>query len=223
MESDSCVALVTGAGRGIGLELCRQLQKQGQNVIAVTNGDGAAPRELGVEVVAGIDLTEDQGRRSVLEALRDRKVGLLVNSAGIVEPNDLAGLDEASVMKQFQINALAPILLARELLPHLYMGTKLVFLTSRMGSIGDNTSGGHYGYRASKAALNVMLKSLSVDLKPLEVCVGIIHPGLVQTRMTGFTGRSAEVAVQEILQRISELDLEKSGIFFHADGSVLPW
>jgi NAD(P)-dependent dehydrogenase (short-subunit alcohol dehydrogenase family) len=96
-------------------------------------------------------------------------------------------------------------------------------MTSRMGSIADNTSGGSYGYRMSKVALCMAGKSLAYDLLPQGIAVGILHPGLVQTRMTGFTGITAETAVRGLLARIDELTLDNSGTFWHSNGEVLPW
>jgi NAD(P)-dependent dehydrogenase (short-subunit alcohol dehydrogenase family) len=96
-------------------------------------------------------------------------------------------------------------------------------MTSRMGSIGDNTSGSSYGYRMSKAALSMAGKSLSHDLKPKGIAVAILHPGLVSTRMTGFSGISPKESVTNLLQRINDLTLETSGTFWHANGEILPW
>ena len=98
-------------------------------------------------------------------------------------------------------------------------------MTSRMGSIGDNTSGSSYGYRMSKVALSMAGKSLSHDLKPRGIPVAILHPGLVQTRMTNFTasGITPEVSVRGLLMRIDELTLDNTGTFWHSNGEVLPW
>jgi len=97
-------------------------------------------------------------------------------------------------------------------------------MTSRMGSIEDNTSGGYYGYRMSKAALSMAGKSLAEDLKPHNIAVGILHPGMVRTRMTDFSGITAAESVQGLLQRIAELNLDNSGTFWHGvKGDVLPW
>ena len=104
-------------------------------------------------------------------------------------------------------------------------GAKLALITSRMGSIDDNTSGGSYGYRMSKVALNIAGRSLSIDLKPRGISVAILHPGLVSTRMINFNpkGISPEKAVIGLLARIDELELEASGTFWHSSGQQLPW
>jgi len=110
------------------------------------------------------------------------------------------------------------------LLPHLKSGSKIANITSRMGSIEDNTSGAYYGYRASKAALNALGKSLAIDLKPKGIAVAQLHPGFVQTRMVGFNGDiSPEKAASGLCQRIEELNIENSGGFWHSNGESLPW
>ena len=92
-----------------------------------------------------------------------------------------------------------------------------------MGSIDDNTSGGSYGYRMSKVALSMAGKSLSEDLKSKHIPVAILHPGLVQTRMTGFSGITTEESVKGLLARIDELNMENTGSFWHSNGEILPW
>jgi NAD(P)-dependent dehydrogenase (short-subunit alcohol dehydrogenase family) len=127
------------------------------------------------------------------------------------------------VLRQFEVNALAPLLLARALLPHLGAGSKLALISSRMGSIDDNGSGGYYGYRMSKVALNMAGRSLAIDLRPRGIAVAILHPGMVATRMVGFTGIPPEEAARGLLARINELSPATSGQFFHANGELLPW
>jgi NAD(P)-dependent dehydrogenase (short-subunit alcohol dehydrogenase family) len=123
------------------------------------------------------------------------------------------------------VNALAPLLLVRALLDHLPRGAKVALMTSRMGSIDDNSSGGSYGYRMSKVALNIAAKSLAIDLQPRGIAVAILHPGLVRTRMIGFNpqGISPEQSVRGLLARINAVNLNTSGTFWHANGDVLPW
>ena len=134
-------------------------------------------------------------------------------------------MDFGAIRWQFEVNALAPLLLARALTPLMPEGSKLVLMTSRMGSIEDNSSGGSYGYRMSKVALNIAGKSLAVDLRSRGIAVAILHPGLVKTRMVQFNpnGISPEDSVRGLIARIDELTLNNSGSFLHANGSVLPW
>ncbi|HIK44393.1 MAG TPA: SDR family oxidoreductase [Leptolyngbyaceae cyanobacterium M65_K2018_010] len=217
--------LITGANRGIGLEYCRQLQQRGATVIAVCRQSSADLDGLGVTVLSGIDLTQDNAVADLVHRLQGAPLDGLINNAGILESVSLDHLHLDSIRRQFEVNALAPLRLTQALLPNLKAGSKVVLMTSRMGSIGDNTSGGSYGYRMSKVALSMAGKSLAHDLKPRGIAVAILHPGLVQTRMTGFTanGISPEVSVQGLLARIDELNLENTGTFWHAQGEVLPW
>ena len=128
-------------------------------------------------------------------------------------------------MRQFEINALSPIFMTQSLKHLLKRSSKVAFITSRMGSIGDNSSGSSYGYRMSKVALSMGAKSLSLDLLKEEIYVAILHPGLVSTRMTGFTrnGITTEESANGILKRIDSLNKNNSGTFWHANGQVLPW
>jgi NAD(P)-dependent dehydrogenase (short-subunit alcohol dehydrogenase family) len=217
--------LITGANRGIGLEYCRQLKARGDNVIAVCRSTSAELEDLGIAVETGVDLTSDESVANLVKRLKDRSIDVLINNAGILERVSLENLDFNSIRQQFEVNALGTLRLTHSLLPHLRSGSKIIIMTSRMGSIDDNTSGGSYGYRMSKVALSMAGKSLSVDLKPRGIAVAILHPGLVQTRMTGFTdsGITPERSVKGLLARINELNLENTGTFWHSNGEILPW
>lgn len=217
--------LVTGANRGIGLETCRQLQARGDQVVAVCRTASAELEALGVRVEAGVDLVQESGLTALLERLQGLPLDLLILNAGILESMSLETLNADSIRRQFEVNALAPLRLVQALLGQLHSGSKLVMITSRMGSIEDNTSGGSYGYRMSKVALNMAGRSLALDLQPRGIAVAILHPGLVRTRMVNFNpeGISPEQAVQGLLQRIDGLSLQTSGTFWHANGEVLPW
>lgn len=217
--------LVTGANRGIGYEYCRQLQQRGDSVIAVCRTATDELKALGVRLEEGIDITSDASVADLHKRLRETEIDVLINNAGIIKRVTLEHLDFDSIREQFEVNALGALRVTQVLLPHLKSGAKVVLMTSRMGSIADNTSGSSYGYRMSKVALSMAGKSLSHDLKPLGIAVAILHPGLVQTRMTNFTanGITPEAAVQGLLARIDELTLENTGTFWHSNGEVLPW
>jgi NAD(P)-dependent dehydrogenase (short-subunit alcohol dehydrogenase family) len=137
----------------------------------------------------------------------------------------LAGADAgASIRDQFEINALAPLQLAAALRPRLARGARIGFLTSRMGSITDNSSGGYYGYRMSKAALNAGARSLAIDLAAQDARVFILHPGFVRTGMTGGRGEITPAqAAAGLIERMDTLTAANSGSFWHANGSPLPW
>ncbi len=215
--------LVTGASGGIGCELCGQIQTAGATAIAVCRKSAEDLDRLGVRVESGIDITTDRSVADLARRLQGVRIDVLINNAGIMERNSLDRLDFDSIRHQFEVNAIGALRLTEALLPNLQAGSKIVLITSRMGSIDDNTSGGSYGYRMSKVALSMAGKSLSIDLRSRQISVAIIHPGLVSTAMTGFSGIPAAESVRGILQRIDTLNLANSGTFWHANGEVLPW
>lgn len=217
--------LVTGANRGIGLEYCRQLQQRGDQVIAVCRQSSPELDVIDVEIESGVDLTNEANRANLVRRLAGRSLDTVILNAGLLVSMGLDDLDPEAIRRQFEVNALAPLLLARSLVPLMPWGSRLALMTSRMGSIDDNSSGGSYGYRMSKVALNIAGKSLAVDLKPDGIAVAILHPGLVRTRMIQFNPRgvSPEESVRGLLTRIDGLTLDNSGTFWHANGDVLPW
>ena len=217
--------LITGANRGIGLELVRQLKNRGEDVIATCRSTSSELNTLSVRVEKGIDITSGDSVVKLREKLNDIKIDVLIQNAGIAEFNSLSNLDPHSIVHQFEVNALSPLCCVQSMLSKLSDSAKIALISSRMGSIDDNNSGGSYGYRMSKVALCMAGKSLSVDLKPRGISVAILHPGLVSTRMTGFTsnGIQPKESVKGLIQRIDELTLENTGTFWHANGEILPW
>jgi len=202
--------LVTGANRGIGLEYCRQLQARGDQLIAVCRTASPELEALGVRIEAGIDLASAAAIAELVARLDGLPLDGLILNAGILQSMGLEDLDAEGIRRQL------------EQLPR---GAKLALMSSRMGSIDDNSSGGSYGYRMSKVALNIAGKSLAIDLQPRGIAVAILHPGLVRTRMIHFNpaGISPEESVRGLLARIDGLTLANSGTFWHANGQVLPW
>ena len=224
MKTTTKTALVTGANRGIGLALCRLLRQRGDAVVAVCRCPSPELEALDTRVVADIDVTSDAGVATLAKTLAGTRLDLAILSAGILRDTGLDDLDMADVREQLEVNAVGPLRVAQALLPNLVPGSKLALITSRMGSIGDNGSGGAYGYRMSKAALNAAGMSLAIDLRPRGVAVAILHPGYVRTDMTGGGGNvDAGEAAQMLLARIDELGLETTGRFLHANGQPLPW
>ncbi|QBE69686.1 Short-chain dehydrogenase/reductase (SDR) superfamily [Synechococcus sp. WH 8101] len=217
--------LVTGANRGIGLEYCRQLQARGDQVIAVCREPSPELEALGVRIEAGLDLAAASAPAELVARLQGQSLDVVILNAGILQSMGLEDLDPEGIRRQFELNALAPLLLARALLDQMPRGAKLALMTSRMGSIADNSSGGSYGYRMSKVALTMAGKSLAIDLQPRGIAVAILHPGLVRTRMINFNpnGIAPEQAVEGLLARIDALTLETSGSFWHSNGELLPW
>lgn len=217
-------ALITGANRGIGLALSKTYLAQGWNVIGICRVASPELTESGARVIAGVDVTDAKALAQLADALGNESIDLLINNAGIFQHEALGDIDYNSIQQQFLINAEAPLRVTETLLGNLAADAKIAFITSRMGSIADNTSGGYYGYRMSKAALNAAAMSLARDLKPRGIAVAILHPGYVQTAMVNFGGDiSADESAQRLSQRIADLTLESSGGFWHSNGDSLPW
>jgi NAD(P)-dependent dehydrogenase (short-subunit alcohol dehydrogenase family) len=216
--------LVTGANRGIGLELCRSFQTRGDAVIAVCRRASPELAALPVRTISDVNVTDEKSIASLVRSLEGMRIDVLVHNAGILRAEALGSIDYDAIREQLETNALAPLRLTERLLPLLAPGAKVALMTSRMGSIADNTSGGMYGYRMSKAALNTAGVSLAHDLKPRGIAVVILHPGYVRTEMTGGHGTiEPRDAAAQLAARIDELTLQTTGRFLHANGEPLPW
>ncbi len=217
--------LITGANRGIGLELVRQLKDRGEDIIATCRSTSPELNSMSVRVETDVDITSGDSVIKLRERLQDINIDVLIQNAGIAEFNSLSNLDPDSIIRQFEVNALSPLCFVQTMLGHLSKSSKIALITSRMGSIEDNISGGSYGYRMSKVALSMAGKSLAIDLKSRDIAVAILHPGLVSTRMTGFisNGIQPTESVIGLIRRIDELTLENTGTFWHANGEILPW
>ena len=220
-------ALVTGSNRGIGLELCRQLKQKGFHVIAACRQSSEALAVLDVEIIEDVDVSRQQSVLKLAKTLSGRQLDWLINNAGIADGIAMDALDEdsiASCQRMFEVNSLGALLTTQALVSHMAEGSKVGLITSRMGSIADNDSGGSYGYRMSKAALNAAGKSLAIDLKPQGIAVAILHPGWVKTDMTGHSGLiDTNESAKGLIQRLDELNLDNTGGFWHTNGDMLPW
>lgn len=217
-------SLVTGANRGIGLALTQALRARGHEVIAACRKTSEALDATGAEVVTGVDVSQASGVAALAAAVGDRPLGTLILNAGILVHDSLEALDFDAMQRQFEVNSMGPLRVTHALLANLGEGSKVAVVTSRMGSISDNTSGGAYGYRMSKAAVNAGFMSLSRDLAGRGTSVAILHPGFVQTEMVGGAGHvTADESAAGLLARVDELTAETSGTFWHAQGEVLPW
>ena len=218
------IALITGANRGIGFALTQEYLAQGWEVIAVCRASSEELNATKAKVITGIDVTKSTDLLGLTQQVADIQLDLLINNAGILHSDDLSSIDYKNVTQQFLVNAQAPLQVTEALLDRLSDEAKIAFITSRMGSIEDNTSGAYYGYRMSKAALNAAAKSLSIDLKPRGIAVAILHPGYVQTAMVNFGGDiSASESAKRLSKRIAELNLKNTGGFWHSNGESLPW
>jgi NAD(P)-dependent dehydrogenase (short-subunit alcohol dehydrogenase family) len=219
--------LVTGANRGIGLAVCRILAGRGDDVIAVCRRPSEELESLGVRIEHGVDVTEPGDVRRLADGLSGVQIQWLLNNAGILDRDRLGNIHgEAleSIYRQFRVNSVGPLLVTQALRANLGPGARVGIVTSRMGSIEDNTSGGYYGYRMSKAAVNAAGRSLAMDLKEDGIAVALLHPGFVRTDMTGRQGQvePAEAAAG-LVARMDELTLETTGRFWHGNGQPLPW
>ncbi|MCB9881582.1 MAG: SDR family oxidoreductase [Planctomycetes bacterium] len=222
---------VTGSNRGIGLALCEFYAQRGDTVHAVCRSTSprldALANEANVEVHAGVDVRDTSSMLRLADGLEE-PIDLLICNAGISERDSLEGLLEApgddAILRQFEINALGALHTVFALLRRMGPGGKIGLVSSLMGSMADNTSGGYYGYRMSKAALNAAGVSLANDLRRAGIAVAILHPGYVATDMTQGRGTmSPEEAANGIARRLTQLGVEDTGTFWHASGKALPW
>lgn len=224
--------LITGANRGIGLEYVRQYADEGWRVIACCRvpqqaselqrlAEGRAQITIQALDVADFDQIEALGR-----TLADQAVHLLINNAGVYPQSTFRHIDYAQWAQAFQINTMSTLKLAEVFIPHLVQAgnAKLVAMTSKMGSIDDNTSGGEYLYRSSKTALNMVIKSLSHDLNKYGISTAALHPGWVRTDMGGPNGLiDTETSVRGLRKVIANLSLNSSGKFIAYDGKEIAW
>ncbi len=222
--------MITGANRGLGLEFAREYAAEGWTVIA-TCRDPASASELkaagkAVEV-HGLDVADFPAIGRLAQTLKGRPIDVLVNNAGVMgSERRLGELDGERWLATLRVNAVAPLLVAQAFLFNLKAGAgkKAVFITSLMGSIADNTSGGYYDYRSSKAALNAAVKSFAIDTASEGITAVVLHPGWVKTDMGGANApieRAASVGgMRKVIARLKPSD---SGHFFNFDGKELPW
>ncbi len=220
--------LVTGASRGIGAELVRQYAEAGWRVFATCRDPRRAPSfPKGVSLHA-LDVTDSARIRALADELRGEPIDLLINNAGILgpKPDDLAVRDRDGWLRTLITNAVAPLEMAAAFLEHVAASQRRVIaaITSGMGSIGDNESGGWYAYRTSKAALNMAMKNLSIDVRDRGIAVVVINPGWVKTDMGGkgasITVETSVKGMRAVLERVT---LAGSGRFLSWDGSDYPW
>ena len=215
---------IIGANRGIGLALTHQYVARGVDVIAVCRRSSPELNALKTRVIEEVNVTEGRSLRRLAHQIDGENLDLLIHNAGILHRDTFDDFDLDSLRTQFEVNTLAPLQMVRALKNNIQTGSKVAVVTSRMGSIEDNTSGGYYGYRISKAGVNMVVKNLSLDLQAQQIAVGVFHPGYVQTDMTGHRGDvSAEQCARNLVARFDELSMATTGQFFHAKGEELPW
>jgi len=217
------IALITGANRGIGLEIAKQLQSKNYSVIAACRQSSPKLEQLNCQIETGFDVANEQSVKQLADKLKNTEIDFLINNAGVLSSMDLNSLDYDAIRKQFEINTLGPLRVSENFISHLSKGSKIAIITSRMGSIADG-SGGQYGYRISKTAVNMVGSCLAHDLKSKGIAVALLHPGFVRTEMTGNQGfiETSESA-SGLIKRIEELNIDNTGGFWHTDGTKLPW
>ncbi len=216
--------VLTGANRGIGLALAKHYQQEGWRVTGVCRESSAQLDKVSTQVISPIDVTDPASVAHLVSALSGQTIDLLINNAGVMQNEVLGSIDFDSLRLQMEVNAFAPLRVSEALLPNMRNGSKIANITSRMGSIADNDSGGRYGYRASKAAFNALGRSLAMDLKQRGIAVAQLHPGFVKTRMVNYGGMiEPEDSAAGLVARIAALNLDNSGSFWHSNGEELPW
>jgi NAD(P)-dependent dehydrogenase (short-subunit alcohol dehydrogenase family) len=217
--------LITGAGRGIGYQMTKQLSEKGHTVYAIVRTVTDELRTLkNVNIIEGLDLENLSTIDQIADNSNFPKLDWVIMNAGIFLETPLKDLEIEAVQKQLQVNSVAPLYFVQRLLPKLSEGSKVGLVSSQMGSIGDNSSGGYYGYRMSKAALNMAGNTLAFDLKNSGIIVSIMHPGYVKTRMTDFMGNmDAELSATRLISVMENATIRTSGTFWNYQGNVLPW
>jgi len=225
---------ITGSNRGIGLELARQYATEGWRVFASCRAPdqaeqlNALQRQFSNISLHALDVTDADRIRVLAEELKQQPIDILFNNAGIYGPFDthFGTIDEEEWLRCFRINCIAPMNIMQAFVDHVAGSQHKIIagMTSKMASMADNSSGGSYVYRSSKAALNAVLKSAAIDLRPLGIKVAILHPGWVQTDMGGPNGEiTAQQCVNNLRRTLDNMSLDNSGQFFDIDGSIIPW
>jgi NAD(P)-dependent dehydrogenase (short-subunit alcohol dehydrogenase family) len=229
-------ALITGASRGIGLEFCRQYAAEGWRVLACCRHPERSEALNKLEAqypesmeLHALDVADHAQIEHLAQELASESIDLLINNAGIYPDSDQRGFghtDYAEWTRAFRINTMAPLKMAESFARQI-TGSKcktIVTITSMMGSIADNRGGGSYLYRTSKAAVNMVVKSLSVDLRQAGIIAVVFHPGWVKTDMGGPNALvSAEQSVSGMRRLIGKLTIADSGKFFGYDNREIPW
>lgn len=224
--------LITGTSRGIGLEFTKQYAEDGWQVIACCRDperalalQNLAKTHANIQLV-DLDVADFAQIDTVAAQLKDVPIDLLINNAGVYPESSLNDADFHDWSTAFKINSMAPFKMTQAFLPNLVNGKlkKVATLSSKMGSIDDNTSGGSYIYRTSKVAVNMVMKSLSMDLAPNKIAVATLHPGWVITDMGGPNGLiDAKTSVTGLRRVIENLSLENTGQFIAYDGKEIAW
>ena len=222
--------LISGANRGIGLAFAEQYARDGWRVLACCRNPAEA---TGLQALEGdiaifqLDVTDGNRIEALSKELAGEAIDILINNAGIYGPRlDFGATDYEAWGRVFEINSMSPLRMAEAFYEDVARSERKIIanITSKMGSITDNTSGGSYIYRSSKAALNAVTKSLAEDLRPHDVICVVLHPGWVRTDMGGPNGLiDTHTSVLGMRTVLNNLDLGKTGNFYTYDGSIIEW
>jgi len=225
--------LITGANRGLGLEFVKQYAVAGWQVIACCRWPEEAKELQALAERSGdqveihtLDVADFEEIDALALILQGRSIDLLINNAGVYPQSDFGNVNYEAWAEAFHINSMAPMKMVEAFAGHVASSNlkKIVTVSSKMGSLDDNTSGGSYIYRSTKTAVNMVMKSLAIDLKPKGIASTILHPGWVRTDMGGPNGLiDAPESVAGMRRVIDELTLDNSGRFVAYDGKVIPW
>jgi NAD(P)-dependent dehydrogenase (short-subunit alcohol dehydrogenase family) len=227
--------LITGSSRGIGLEMAKYGMEQGWDVLACCRHPQQAEKLLSLAQLSNgrisvhvVDMLELSTIQALAYELRQDAIDILINNAGEYgsDRNQFGRVDVQDWLKTFQVNSVAPLKMSEAFIEQLSLGKNKVIacLSSKMGSMDDNTSGGSYIYRSSKAALNAVVKSMSVDLYDKNIKCVALHPGWVKTDMGGPNAEiSTRESVTKIFNTLLSLKMEDSGRFIDIDGTDVPW
>lgn len=214
--------VITGANRGIGLALAKRFVNNGDKVIGLCRHASEELVKSGAQVIESVDVTDYERLQEVAREISD--IDILINNAGVLIADDMKSVQFNDIQKQLEVNTLGPLKVALTLGRKVKVGGKLGILTSRMGSIADNTTGGYYGYRSSKAAANAIGKSLAEDFRSDKICVLLLHPGYVKTDMTDHHGNiGPKEAADGLFKVIEAKGMQDTGTFWHSSGEELPW
>ncbi len=227
--------LITGANRGIGLEMVRYSMEQGWRVFACCRNPHNADQLFNIAKLSNgmisvhiADMQELSTLQALSYELRNEPIDILINNAGVYgsDKNKFGSVDAESWLQTFQVNTIAPLKMVEAFSEQLQIGKRklVACMSSKMGSMDDNGYGGSYIYRSSKAALNAVVKSLSIDLKSLGIISVALHPGWVKTDMGGAEAEiSTRECVEQLFHNIKSLTISDSGRFIDIDGSDIPW
>nr|WP_136252088.1 SDR family oxidoreductase [Ningiella ruwaisensis] len=224
MSESARNVVIVGANRGIGLEFVKQYVSSGARVVALCRKASDALRALDCEIIEGVDASDDAIVHNLATQLPVEHIDILIHNAGILKGDSFPDLDFDNMKQHFDVNSLGPLRIILGALTKLGKGSKVGIVSSRVGSIDDNSSSNNYAYRVSKTAVNMVGKCLSIDLKEKGIAVALLHPGYVRTEMTNNSGNiEADEAAAGLIKRMDELSLETSGVFVHSNGESLPW